>query len=626
MNWTLQHGATTQSLAAWGLCAPMVEFTSQAPDVLTLAHDGAAMDAEPLFNYGDALTLRRDGVVVFAGVVTQPQRQGGPDAEGMTYEVSGPWWLFGQGNFEQNIATWNGTTLTYQNSTRVSLFTNSIVGLGNDKISLAAQIIQIVNVCNAYHGGGNFQLGTLAGQGFAISPPPRDLTDCTFEGALKECLRWIPDAVCAWDYTTEPPTLHITPRGAATGQSLALTGGALVTPGIKPRHDLQLRGVRLTYVSQDATGATTSSGDSAGETTGTRILRATMTLQGETFTPAVKQVATLKSKLVQESSAAWWATSGAIEVKDAADIIVGNGSSIELDNDAPENAEFNGLAGCTRQILKGAPPPWLGDDHFRVALVTGYLTLRIWNDPNDHSKGRKQNEKRIVKISLPCTDLSGSSFERVVTPEMIKPGESPPSGLAAALLAALSVLQWQGGLTLEQDECAQTFKPGMLLNITGGLAAWATMAAQIQTVQWDMEAGRTTLTFGPAEHLGPADFVELGRNVNRNPPALPLSQREGGTNDESEIDHPAAPVAIRSVETVPDASTSDNEGSEWKYERNLNAGGLWNIKHKTDGREVNLDPSELDADEKAQWRTVSICEDGVTKTAKVLMTETQAPP
>jgi hypothetical protein len=57
---------------------------------------------------------------------------------------------------------------------------------------------------------------------------------------------------------------------------------------------------------------------------------------------------------------------------------------------------------------------------------------------------------------------------------------------------------------------------GNNLNLTGSLAEWSTMQACIQQITYDLTAGRTTLAFGPAAHLGAKDFVERLR-ANRGP-------------------------------------------------------------------------------------------------------------
>ena len=45
-------------------------------------------------------------------------------------------------------------------------------------------------------------------------------------------------------------------------------------------------------------------------------------------------------------------------------------------------------------------------------------------------------------------------------------------------------------------------------------SAWSSMAALIQSAEYDLERGRTVLHFGPPAHLSPGDFIRL-LNTNR---------------------------------------------------------------------------------------------------------------
>jgi hypothetical protein len=86
-----------------------------------------------------------------------------------------------------------------------------------------------------------------------------------------------------------------------------------------------------------------------------------------------------------------------------------------------------------------------------------------------------------------------------------------PTGLAANYRAGLSVLQYAGQCVIEEEECSQAVHPGHLINITGGLSAWATMAAQVQEVVEELDSGRTAITFGPPAHIQLSDLVEILR-------------------------------------------------------------------------------------------------------------------
>ena len=91
-------------------------------------------------------------------------------------------------------------------------------------------------------------------------------------------------------------------------------------------------------------------------------------------------------------------------------------------------------------------------------------------------------------------------------------GEPIPTGLAAAYYSALSTLQWQGEVSLVEREVSQVIKLGDVVDIVGGPSGWSSMHALVQAVEYDFGEGRTRVTFGPAEQLGPQDFKTLIAN------------------------------------------------------------------------------------------------------------------
>jgi hypothetical protein len=100
--------------------------------------------------------------------------------------------------------------------------------------------------------------------------------------------------------------------------------------------------------------------------------------------------------------------------------------------------------------------------------------------------------------------------------QQITPGEIIPYGLAGYIYNIESIPQYEGTFIIQETEVTDQCPLGNNLNITGSLAEWATMQACIQQINYDLVAGRTSLNFGPAAHLGAKDFVERLR-INRGP-------------------------------------------------------------------------------------------------------------
>src|SRR5262249_23488242 len=90
-----------------------------------------------------------------------------------------------------------------------------------------------------------------------------------------------------------------------------------------------------------------------------------------------------------------------------------------------------------------------------------------------------------------------------------------PVGLAKFIYDAISVLQYEGSLTLQEQEVSAPLSIGNCFNLTGGaLAEWSTMAAMVQAVTENIDTGETTVEFGPPRNLSAGELVDLLR-VNR---------------------------------------------------------------------------------------------------------------
>ena len=114
-----------------------------------------------------------------------------------------------------------------------------------------------------------------------------------------------------------------------------------------------------------------------------------------------------------------------------------------------------------------------------------------------------------------CTlvTLPGGTYQKQV---MTSAGEIIPYGLAGYIYQIAKIPQYEGTITLQENEITDACPPGNNLNLTGGLAEWATMNAMVQQITYDLLTARTTITIGPAAHLGCKDMIERIR-INRGP-------------------------------------------------------------------------------------------------------------
>ncbi|HTH49409.1 MAG TPA: hypothetical protein VMB21_17970, partial [Candidatus Limnocylindria bacterium] len=106
--------------------------------------------------------------------------------------------------------------------------------------------------------------------------------------------------------------------------------------------------------------------------------------------------------------------------------------------------------------------------------------------------------------------------------------EPIPVGLARQLYEALADPQYDGQISLAAAECP-ALGLGCVLNLTGGRPEWLSARALVQTAEYDIDSGTTTLRFGPANHLGVADIIELLRAARQRRITISYSARLTGT-------------------------------------------------------------------------------------------------
>jgi hypothetical protein len=498
MALTLEHSATTQSLEAWGMSNPVLSVASLS--VGTLVADIAGDQIATLaWDYLDPVILRSGDTVLLRGWAGQPQRRSDGINETIQCTFVDPWFWLTDGVFSQE--NYDGVAEVARVVARIALFASMTPGTGWTQQTAAEAITTIVEACNTYHGGDKMQMGTFSGS-FTISPAPQENSNTTFEGALRNVLAWVPDAVQQWDYSTTPPTLNFVRRGSATSRTRAHFGSAgSLRSDFTPRHDLVKRGVRITYVYNDASGAAQVAVDAAGETSGVGIVQATIV--------SIAAATDRDGGAPDSNASRWWAKHGGLGAL-ATDISVRAGTNIAIDPSAAANAGHSSLDGCDNWIVGGEIPGWLNlSSHFRIALVTGYLMVRV-----ELAGGGYRVDRKIVALRLPCTDLGSNTYTNTLrAAQTIGAGGTlaVPGALAAQLLAAMSTLHHSGQWVSVGEECDFDLRLGDVLNLTGGLTAWETFNAQIQQVSHSLADGVTTVQVGPPEHLAIQDFLQSVR-------------------------------------------------------------------------------------------------------------------
>ena len=200
------------------------------------------------------------------------------------------------------------------------------------------------------------------------------------------------------------------------------------------------------------------------------------------------------SESIQESSAAWWEKRHA-KLQGATGITVASASKTALD----DGGENDGTS-YAKELVGGSIADWMQGVGANTQIVEADVTYT--------KSGSTKTE--TLRLTPTGTNANNQIYASVGS---ASPAEPTPAGLAAAILASIVALQYQGQLILTEADAGAERLIDKKLNISGGRAEWASMDAQIYSVTLDLDAGRTTINFGPAKHLGANDLFQLFRNV-----------------------------------------------------------------------------------------------------------------
>jgi hypothetical protein len=182
------------------------------------------------------------------------------------------------------------------------------------------------------------------------------------------------------------------------------------------------------------------------------------------------------------------------------------------------------VADVPNELLEGSVSAWM---NVQAAPLLVSATLEYSGAATAESgEVFDATNQRVVYTRVTGTDAETQTYSRLTSATDAEP---VPEGLAAAIFAATGVLQYDGAIELTEEECSGTGAPGLLLNLTGGRADWATMAAQIQRVEEDIDQGQTKIIVGPAKHLGQTQITAWLRANRERRLSFRLGERTSGS-------------------------------------------------------------------------------------------------
>lgn len=507
MAWTLEYGGIEQSLADWGLEEGLsLRRANQAADVLRCRRAMSAT-AAATFAYGQEVIVRRDrtydeeleewtgGSVWFRGKAAGSGAAGDGSAESQEYLFFGPWWDFERLVMQQE---WTGSGGTQRSSELV--LGNTITGTSQTTGEVVEEAVAWAASC-----GVSVQAGTIDE---GVSFPHYPCRDWTVAEVIVAMLRWTPDAVTWFDYTTDPPTFYA--RRLANLSTVTLTLGTDQVEGLmlRPRNDLVLPAVALKFKRvNEVSGQKWVEFESQvypEVATGLELgaLVATIDLIGLRANVLSAAVVT---EVIVPNSRNWWKKKlpwlGNENVDD---------NSIQVNDWRVEDEDGNLIADwqdTPYELVDGQVAEWMGATTRRVR-VRAKLAYDLYADASQNIDVERVRERDIA-VSLTLTDVVSGTYSSTAVEEE---AEAAPAGLAQGIYESRATLQHEGQIVLVDEEVPETALMGSKVTISGGNAAWTEML--VQEVEEYPHEGRVVIQVGPARQIGIADLIELLR-VNR---------------------------------------------------------------------------------------------------------------
>lgn len=485
MDWSLLYKGEQRSLADWGISALKRQLRNQAADRVTFAVKSKGILDEPVFDANEYIKIYHGASIWFQGVVTMTPVYGSMDAEFHNYTLSGTWWFLENLIYQQ---VWKEPVDPDDPSSSLKNITKSHLILGQnsdgDAITIGDQIDEIVS----------YAIGACAVPillddqlDLPVNIPFDECKDLSCAEAIKKLLRWIPDAICYFDYSTDTPTLYIKTRSQLESVTFNILSQTDIAEfSIQPRYDLQVSSVVLKFEKTHSTDGkswkTVQVQRCPISATGTELKSLVMAIELEGVQATyVKQY--MKTEPIQIDSVAWWKAHlpGLQQVPT---------DSISISDQSRSSLLPN-------EIIQGNVADWMNR-----TVEQDVITAKISYQTTDESV-----YNRAVAVKLNATNATTYTYKRLTS---LVTEEDVPLDLAEQVYNSVSVLQFDGFIRFSEKELSLAFM-GKKLNLSGGQSVWNTMDAVVQEVNEDLDAGETRVVFGPARHLGADDLSELTR-------------------------------------------------------------------------------------------------------------------
>jgi len=610
-RWEIEKAGVRQTFAALSAYDLRRTLANQAADTVTFVLP--AQGSQP-YAVDDMLKIYRDGVLWFSGTLTDIKTELRGAGEVWAHTVKGPWYRLEQLVFQQ---PW-----TYHAGILYSSHLLLNLAAPNTAVSTIDQITAVLSWVNyaAQQRGENdvLQIGSIL-PGTALYAPIDEVRDMTCAEVIRRELRWHRDAVVYWDYTTDPPTIHILTRAAMQTHDLDIGTIGVDLLDVKPRHDIQLPAVVIRYErtskidGEDVMDFATDAAPSGATGLEEGALLATISLQGVQAQDVKATLATqpiLAEDPDSQTQLNWW-----LDHLPAWKALYDAGRLTDLTIIGVETQPANNT--LPNELTSGQIAPWMQKQSQTVSY-TAKISGKIISESG---QTYEEFSERRISVKLTATDATSGEYRAL---QSFQSADPLPIGVAQSLYDALSPLQYEGTLRIMQSEAGADQIIGRQLRVSGSGTALDGELSLIQSVSEAIDSGTTVIAFGPPSHLSPQDIIaalQLSRYRRRW--TAPQTQADGSlanasvtlgqqTSKESVNDAPAERKLVRYG-----TDDTDQVIIDMRSQGSVRINGHPQVSGN--GR-IELDLAAT-AGKRMYIREAEVCVNGQTKRALVLMSD-----
>ena len=555
-----------RTLTAWGFESSQLHFANEDIDTLTVQRTGYLEDqygaptGTPLFNKGDICKLWQDSHLWFTGIFLPSEKSGSPDSETLGYKWVSPWYELEKTVFRQ---PWGGFVvnpgvtiapsypasagISYSASASSAFMVSHIMANVDNFGDTVGTRLQLAALLNYAATGCGIPIQFTQSELVDQLIPWEEYRDVTIAEGVRRQIQMLPNCGVWFDYSVYPPKLNVMGWQSLPQVSLPLAGLIPYSPNGWHESVNVSRVWEQELPSVDLIFETTSTVDgepkkswieerapsgSTGREPGAMV--ATIDLEGAQITTINATIRTQAfaanhgSVGSDATRIAWWKThqpqlnrfnivDGTISIDNVEIMDVNTGAT-----GTPDPSTY------PRELLEGNWAPWMGISYKEVEVrATATYSLRNVDIPALLAKtGPAENFH--VKVRL--TNGSTGTYGGIAS---VDSGEPAPLGLAAYMWACLgdnvslggAGPRFQGRASWVEDEVlgfpassggAPQLGLGVRINLTGAASGdgWATMKSTLQSIDYDLESGRTAISFGPPRNQTIPNLLQLLR-MNR---------------------------------------------------------------------------------------------------------------